>query len=508
MLAHVKSITTVGLDAIPIDVEVDINPGLPGLTIVGLPDKAVEESKERVRSAIQNSGHPFPMRRLTVNLAPADLRKAGPSFDLPIAIGVLVADEQLHAIPLDTIFLGELSLDGTVRPITGVLAAATDAKLHGIRRLFIPRANAAEAQLVRDIEIVPVDDLKTLVRALRNPGQLQVLSHQPPDAVDRPINRVDFEDIRGQEHAKRALEIAAAGAHNILMVGPPGSGKTMLAEAFAGILPPLTYDEMVDVTKIWSVAGALTPEQSIVTERPFRSPHHTASHIAVVGGGQWPRPGEISLAHRGVLFLDELPEFPRSVLEVLRQPLESGSVSIARAQGSLTFPARFTLVSAQNPCPCGYATDPERHCICSPTQVLRYRRRISGPLLDRIDLHVHVPRVPHEKLIGTDVGESSNSVRERVVAARQRQRDRFAGKGILANSEMSSRDVRNLVHLTDDAQALATQAVRQLKLSARVYLRILKLAQTIADLEAVETVTPTIIAEALQYRPALTEQTV
>lgn len=497
--------TTVGLAAVPIDVEVDLSQGLPGLTIVGLPDKAVEESKDRVRSAIKNSGSEFPLRRLTVNLAPADLKKAGPNFDLAIAIAILIADEQLDAIPLTWALFGELALDGTVRPITGTLAAATEAARHGITRLFVPAVNAREAQLVQGLEIVPVESLTQLKAALRQPDRLTILGHAAPPADDTPGSAVDFQDVRGQEQAKRALEIAAAGGHNILMVGPPGSGKTMLAEAFAGILPGLTYDEMIEVTKIHSVAGTLDPATPILTTRPVRSPHHTASHIAVVGGGAWPRPGEISLAHRGVLFLDELPEFPRTVLEVLRQPLENGTVSIARAQGSLTFPARFTLVAAQNPCPCGYATDPERHCICAPSAIVRYQRKISGPLLDRIDLHVHVPRVPYEKLTGIDAGESSETVRERVVAARLRQRERFAERRLITNSEMSTRDVKQFVSLTDDAKALLAQAIRQLKLSARVYVRILKLARTIADLAATDVIDVPIVAEALQYRPALTE---
>lgn len=505
MLAKVRSLATVGLSATPIDVEVDLSQGLPGLTIVGLPDKSVEESKERVRSAVKNANCDFPMRRLTINLAPADLKKQGPVFDLPIAVAILIAGEQLNAIPLDWAFLGELALDGSVRPVTGILAAATDALKHNIKRLFVPVQNAPEAQLVRNLEVVPISKLTELIEWLRNPEEMTVVGHSPPTFSDEILSKVDFKDVRGQEQAKRALEIAAAGGHNILMVGPPGSGKTMLAEAFASILPPLTYDEMVEVTKVYSVAGELEPDQPIVTTRPFRSPHHTASHIAVVGGGQWPRPGEISLAHRGVLFLDELPEFPRSVLEVLRQPLESGTVSIARAQGSLTFPARFTLVAAQNPCPCGFADDTERRCTCAPSQVVRYRRRISGPLLDRIDLHVHVPRVPYEKLVGIDQPESSESVRARVVAARVRQRERFIDTGLVTNSEMSSRDVRQRVVLTEDAKSILTQAVRQLKLSARVYLRVLKLAQTIADLNNVDIVDQPIIAEALQYRPALNE---
>ncbi len=500
--------TTVGLTAVPIDVEVDLSQGLPGLTIVGLPDKAVEESKDRVRSAIKNAGGQFPLRHLTVNLAPADLKKAGPSFDLPIAVAVLIADEQVNPVVSNWAFLGELALDGTVRPVTGVLAAATDAAAHGITRLFVPVQNAPEAQLVRGLEVVAVGSLTMLREQLKRLAPIEVLTSQAPyQTAPESAAAVDLQDVRGQEQAKRALEIAAAGGHNILMVGPPGSGKTMLAEAFAGILPALTYEEMIEVTKIASVAGALDPTTPIVTDRPFRSPHHTASHIAVVGGGQWPRPGEISLAHRGVLFLDELPEFPRSVLEVLRQPLEKGTVSIARATGSLTFPARFTLVAAQNPCPCGFATDPERRCICAPSQVVRYQRKISGPLLDRIDLHVHVPRVPYEKLTGIDAGESSAIVRHRVSAARARQAARFTGRTLLTNSEMSTRDVKQLVTLTSDAQVLIAQAVRQLKLSARVYIRILKLARTIADLAATDVIDVPMVAEALQYRPALTEGT-
>ena len=506
-LAQVRSCAVVGLEGSIVEVEVDIAPGLPAFTIVGLPDTAVQEARERVRAAIRNSGFEFPQRRITVSLAPADLKKNGTSYDLPIAAGILIGSGQAGAqFSLDEVgFLGELSLEGQLRHTQGVLPMTALAREGGLTQIVVPAVDAPEAALVDGIEVLPAGNLRELVEHISGEQSFRPFYQTEPPADPggtATIDGFDMSLVRGQENVKRALEVAAAGGHNLVMMGPPGSGKTLLARCLPSVLPTMTRDESLDVTKIYSVAGLLPPERPLISARPFRSPHYTVSNAGLVGGGHWPRPGEITLSHRGVLFLDEMPEFGHHILEVLRQPLEDKAVTISRAQGSITFPANFMLVGAMNPCPCGFYGDVVKACSCSPSTIDRYQRRISGPLLDRIDIFVDVPRVEYEKLTDDRIGETSAVVRSRVEEARTRQRARFGSSpGVLTNADMGPVEVREYCGLDDASHGLLRAAMQQLHLSARGFHRILKLARTIADLAEEPTITSRHLSEALQYRP-------